>query len=174
MNRKGYLIAIAICGITLLSAVGVGVYSLISGSDNPPSVETNETDTGAETDSGTGTIEEGETVSEPDDTETETIPAIKEDPKLPDVQGKPIIDVEEMTRNPEAEVVDSKQTCSSKGYSPSISPPTAACISSSSVPRSVSRARLPGSTSTTRMLFFFSWVTHITSRLFLFLYGSFP
>lgn len=108
MNRKGYLIAIAICGITLLSAVGVGVYSLISGSDNPPSVETQETDTGAETGSDTGTIEEGETVPEPDETEAETIPAIKEDPKLPDVQGKPIIDVEEMTRNPEAEVVDSK------------------------------------------------------------------
>ena len=108
MNRKGYLIAIAICGITLLSAVGVGVYSLISGSDNPPSVETHETDTGAEIDSGTGTIEEGETVPEPDETEAETIPAIKEDPKLPDVQGKPIIDVEEMTRNPEAEVVGSE------------------------------------------------------------------
>lgn len=108
MNRKGYLIAIAICGTTLLSAVGVGVYSLISGSDNPPSVETQETDPGAETDSDTSTIEEGETVPEPDETEAETIPAIKEDPKLPDVQGKPIIDVEEMTRNPEAEVVDSK------------------------------------------------------------------
>ena len=108
MNRKGYLIAAVICGITLLSAVGVGVYSLISGSDNPPSVETQETDTGAETDSDAGTIEEGETVSEPDDTEEETIPAIKEDPKLPDVQGKPVIDVEEMTRNPNAEVVDSK------------------------------------------------------------------
>ena len=108
MNRKGYLIAAVICGITLLAAIGVGVYDFFNGSDNPPSVETQETDTGAETDSDAGTIEEGETVPEPDETEADTIPAIKEDPKLPDVQGKPVIDVEEMTRNPNAEVVDSK------------------------------------------------------------------
>ena len=38
----------------------------------------------------------------------ETIPSIKDDPQLPDVQGQPSIDVGEMTKNPEAEVVDSK------------------------------------------------------------------
>lgn len=37
-----------------------------------------------------------------------SIPSIKDDPQLPDVQGQPSIDVSEMTRNPEAEVVDSK------------------------------------------------------------------
>lgn len=39
---------------------------------------------------------------------TETIPAIKDDQTIPEVQGQPNIDVGEMTRNPEAEVVDSK------------------------------------------------------------------
>ena len=36
------------------------------------------------------------------------IPSIKDDPSLPDVQGQPNIDVGEMTRNPEAEVVGSE------------------------------------------------------------------
>ena len=37
-----------------------------------------------------------------------TVPSIKEDPELPDVQGQPSIDVGEMTKNPEAEVVGSE------------------------------------------------------------------
>ena len=36
------------------------------------------------------------------------IPSIKDEPKLPDVQGQPNNDVGEMTRNPEAEVVGSE------------------------------------------------------------------
>ena len=108
MNKKGYLIAAVICGITLLAAIGVGVYDLVSGTDTPPVAVPAETEMAGEVDSGTDTVVNDEPVSSPDDTEAETIPAIKEDPKLPDVQGTPIIDVEEMTRNPEAEVVDSK------------------------------------------------------------------
>lgn len=109
MNKKGYLIMAVICGLTLLAAVGVGVYSLIGGSDNPPGEVPAETETVGEVDSDTtDTVWNDETVSESEDTEADTIPAIKEDPKLPDVQGRPVIDVEEMTRNPNAEVVDSK------------------------------------------------------------------
>ena len=108
MNRKGYLIAAVICGITLLAAIGVGVYDFFNGTDNPPAAVPTETEMAGAVDSDTDTAADDETVSSPDETEAETIPAIKEDPKLPDVQGKPIIDVEEMTRNAEAEVVDSK------------------------------------------------------------------
>ena len=109
MNKKGYLIMAVICGLTLLTAIGAGVYDLVSGTDTPPGAVPAETETADEVDSDTtDTVWNDETVSEPDDTEADTIPAIKEDPKLPDVQGKPVIDVEEMTRNPQAEVVDSK------------------------------------------------------------------
>jgi hypothetical protein len=109
MNKKGYLIVTVICGLTLLAAIGTGVYDLFNGTDNPPGEVTAETETVSEVDSDTtDTVWNDETVSESEDTEADTIPAIKEDPKLPDVQGKPVIDVEEMTRNPNAEVVDSK------------------------------------------------------------------
>ena len=109
MNKKGYLIVTVICGLTLLAAIGVGVYDFFNGTDNPPGEVPAETETVGEVDSDTtDTVWNDETVSESEDTEADTIPAIKEDPKLPDVQGKPIIDVEEMTRNPNAEVVDSK------------------------------------------------------------------
>lgn len=108
MNKKGYLIMAVICGLTLLAAIGAGVYDLVSDMDTPPGEVPAETETAGEVDSDTDTVWNDETVSEPDDTEADTIPAIKEDPKLPDVQGKPVIDVEEMTRNPQAEVVDSK------------------------------------------------------------------
>lgn len=108
MNRKGYLVLASICGITLLTVIGVGVYDLVSGTDNPPAVVPAETDTQAESDPDTHTGERDETSREPDETEPDTIPPIKDNPTLPDVQGKPVIDVEEMTRNPNAEVVDSK------------------------------------------------------------------
>ena len=42
------------------------------------------------------------------------IPAIKDDPKLPAVKDDPDIDVSEMTKNQEAEVVDSKVECDVK------------------------------------------------------------
>ena len=61
-----------------------------------------------ESDPDTHTGERDETSQEPDETESDTIPPIKDNPTLPDVQGTPVIDVEEMTRNPNAEVVDSK------------------------------------------------------------------
>ena len=108
MNRKGYLVLAIICGITLLAVIGVGVYDLVSGTDNPPAVVPSETDTQSEPDSGTHTGGRDETSREPNETEPDTIPLIKDNPTLPDVQGKPVIDVEEMTRNPNAEVVDSK------------------------------------------------------------------
>ena len=108
MNRKGYLIVTVICGLTLLAAIGVGVYDFFNGTDTPPAAVPTETEMAGAVDSDTDTAADDETVSESEDTEADTIPAIKEDPKLPDVQGKPVIDVEEMTRNPNAEVVDSK------------------------------------------------------------------
>ncbi len=108
MNRKGYLVLAIICGITLLAVIGVGVYDLVSGTDNPPSVVPTETDTQSESAPDTHTGGRDETSREPNETEPDTIPPIKDNPTLPDVQGKPVIDVEEMTRNPNAEVVDSK------------------------------------------------------------------
>ena len=55
------------------------------------------------------TSDDADTEETKENTEPEdTIPSIKDNPKLPDVQGKPNIDVSEMTRNPDAEVVDSK------------------------------------------------------------------
>jgi hypothetical protein len=108
MNRRGYLIIAILCGIMLLVIIGVGMYDLVSGTDSPPALVPSETDIQSESDADIHTDEREETSREPGRTESDTIPPIKDNPALPDVQGTPAIDVEEMTRNPNAEVVDSK------------------------------------------------------------------
>lgn len=72
MNRKGYMVFAIICGITLLAVIGVGVYDLVSGTDNPPAVVPSETDTQSESAPDTHTGETDETSREPDETESDT------------------------------------------------------------------------------------------------------
>lgn len=107
-KNKANIICTAICIVVTLALVGLAVFGVvknnINNDENNQKIEdarneenkqnTNETD---------GNKESGNTSGDLTD-----IPSIKEDPSLSDVQGQPNIDVSEMTRNPEAEVVDSK------------------------------------------------------------------
>ena len=97
-----------ICIIITLALVGLVIFGIVknnhSAEDEKQKIEealnerdnqnTENTDTNRESENTNGDLTD--------------IPSIKDDPSLPDVQGQPNIDVGEMTRNPEAEVVGSE------------------------------------------------------------------
>ena len=107
-KSKANIICTVICVVITLALVGLAVFGFvknnINNDENNQKIEdarneenkqnTNETDGNKESENTSGDLTD--------------IPSIKEDPSLPDVQGQPNIDVGEMTRNPEAEVVGSE------------------------------------------------------------------
>ena len=111
-KNKANIICAVICIVVTLALVGLAVFGVVKNNIdknreealNGQQQEQQQTDNhDHETSDSTDTDETTEN-TEPED----TIPSIKDDLELPDVQGKPSIDVSEMTKNPEAEVVDSK------------------------------------------------------------------
>jgi len=107
-KNKANIICTVICIVITLAVVGLAVFGIvknnINNDENNQKIEdarneeikqnTDETDGNEESENTSGDLTD--------------IPSIKEDPSLPDVQGQPNIDVGEMTRNPEAEVVGSE------------------------------------------------------------------
>lgn len=107
-KSKANIICTVICIVITLALVGLAVFGIvknnINNDENNQKIEdarneeikqnTDETDGNKESENTSGDLTD--------------IPSIKEDPSLPDVQGQPNIDVGEMTRNPEAEVVGSE------------------------------------------------------------------
>ena len=107
-KSKANIICTVICIVITLALVGLAVFGIvknnINNDENNQKIEdarneeikqnTDETDGNEESENTGGDLTD--------------IPSIKEDPSLPDVQGQPNIDVGEMTRNPEAEVVGSE------------------------------------------------------------------
>ena len=107
-KSKANIICTVICIVITLALVGLAVFGIvknnINNDENNQKIEdarneeikqnTDETDGNEESENTSGDLTD--------------IPLIKEDPSLPDVQGQPNIDVGEMTRNPEAEVVGSE------------------------------------------------------------------
>ena len=107
-KSKANIICTVICIVITLALVGLAVFGIvknnINNDENNQKIEdarneeikqnTDETDGNEERENTSGDLTD--------------IPSIKEDPSLPDVQGQPNIDVGEMTRNPEAEVVGSE------------------------------------------------------------------
>ena len=107
-KSKANIICTGICIVSTLALVGLAVFGIvknnINNDENNQKIEdarneeikqnTDETDGNEESENTSGDLTD--------------IPSIKEDPSLPDVQGQPNIDVGEMTRNPEAEVVGSE------------------------------------------------------------------
>lgn len=111
-KSKANIICTVICIVVTLALVGLAVFSIVKNNvDKEREAALNEyqqeqQQTGNHQDE---TSDNHETDGANDTTKPEdTIPNIKNDPTLPDVQGQPNIDVGEMTKNPEAEVVDSK------------------------------------------------------------------
>ena len=110
-KNKSNTICAVICIIVTLAPIALAAFGIVKNNVEKKDEEAlNEQQQGQqtgnkdhETSDSTDTDETTEN-TEPED----TIPSIKDDPKLPDVQGKPNIDVSEMTKNPDAEVVDSK------------------------------------------------------------------
>ena len=111
-KNKSNIICAVICIIVTLAPLALAAFGVVKNNIekkdeealNEQQQEQQQTDNhDHETSDSTDTDETTEN-TEPED----TIPSIKDDPELPDVQGKPSIDVSEMTKNPEAEVVDSK------------------------------------------------------------------
>ena len=107
-KNKANIICTVICIIITLALVGLAIFGIVknnnSAEDEKQKIEealnerdnqnTENTDTNRESENTNGDLTD--------------IPSIKDDPSLPDVQGQPNIDVGEMTRNPEAEVVGSE------------------------------------------------------------------
>lgn len=107
-KSKANIICTVICIVITLALVGLAVFGVvknnINNDENNQKIEdarneeikqnTDETDGNEESENTSGDLTD--------------IPSIKEDPSLPDVQGQPNIDVGEMMRNPEAEVVGSE------------------------------------------------------------------
>lgn len=107
-KSKANIICTVICIVITLALVGLAIFGIvknnINNDENNQKIEdarneeikqnTDETDGNEESENTSGDLTD--------------IPSIKEDPSLPDVQGQPNIDVGEMTRNPEAEVVGSE------------------------------------------------------------------
>lgn len=98
MSKKGLMICAGICAFAALLGVVAIVLGILQSRHTRPGKQTE-----ALTEKPTEEITlENETAAE------QVIPDILEKPVLPDIQGKPTIDVEAMTRNPNAEVVDSR------------------------------------------------------------------
>ena len=107
-KSKANIICSVICLVVTLAIVGgtvVGI--LVNSTNNEGKTPNTEETTNDENKQNTNETDENKD-SESTEGDLTDIPSIREDPKLPDVQGQPSVDVGEMTKNPEAEVVDSK------------------------------------------------------------------
>ena len=106
-KSKANIICMVICIVVTLALVGgavVGVLNNCTNEEKNPNTEEISNDSNKQnTDE---TDDKKESVSTNSD--LTDIPSIREDPELPNVQGQPNINIGEMTRNPEAEVVDSE------------------------------------------------------------------
>ena len=106
-KNKANIICTVICIVITLALVGGAIIGVVSNNDNEPHNSKNEGVTSDDKDQGTDETDETKESENTGENLTD-IPSIRDDPKLPDVQGQPNIDVGEMTKNPEAEVVGSK------------------------------------------------------------------
>ena len=114
MERKTKMICVAVCAVVLIAIlvmviVMAGRKDPVEAISDTETVETTEPEA-TEENTETDTMEEGNTENTDDTTETqkETNPPIKDDPVLPSETEEPDIDVSQMTRHPEPEVVDGK------------------------------------------------------------------
>lgn len=110
-KNKANIICTVICIIITLALVGLAFFGIVKHNiEKEREAALNEYQQAQQTDNHEHeTSDNHDTDNTAETTEpAETIPSIKDDPQLPDVQGQPSVDVGEMTKNPEAEVVDSK------------------------------------------------------------------
>lgn len=110
-KSKANIICTVICIIITLALVGLAVFGIVKHNiEKEREAALNEYQQAQQTDNHEHeTSDNHDTDNTAETTEpAETIPSIKDDPQLPDLQGQPSVDVGEMTKNPEAEVVDSK------------------------------------------------------------------
>lgn len=110
-KNKANIICTVICIVVTFALVGLAVFCIVKNNiEKEREVALNEYQQAQQTDNHEHeTSDNHDTDNTTEATEpAETIPNIKDDPQLPDMQGQPSIDVGEMTKNPEAEVVDSK------------------------------------------------------------------
>ena len=110
-KSKANIICTVICIVITLALVGLAVFGIVKHNiEKEREAALNEYQQAQQTDNHEHeTSDNHDTDNTAETTEpAETIPSIKDDPQLPDVQGQPSVDVGEMTKNPEAEVVDSK------------------------------------------------------------------
>lgn len=107
-KSKANIICTVICIVVTLALVGGAVVGVLNNSTNNEGKNPNTEEITNDNNKQNTDETDGNKESESTSGDLTDIPSIREDPKLPDVQGQPNIDVGEMTRNPEAEVVDSK------------------------------------------------------------------
>ena len=107
-KSKANIICTVICIVITLALVGLAVFGIVKNNINND--ENNQKIEDARNEEIKQNTDEADGNEESENTSGDLtdIPSIKEDPSLPDVQGQPNIDVGEMTRNPEAEVVGSE------------------------------------------------------------------
>ena len=107
-KNKANIICTVICIVITLALVGLAIFGIVKNNINNDEYNQKIEDARNEENkqNPNQTDEKKESVNTNGD--LTDIPSIKDDPSLPDVQGKPTIDVGEMTRNPEAEVVGSE------------------------------------------------------------------
>ena len=107
-KNKANIICTVICIVITLALVGLAIFGIVKNNINNDEynqkIEEARNEENKQNPNQTDENKESENTSG----DLTDIPSIKDDPSLPDVQGKPTIDVGEMTRNPEAEVVDSE------------------------------------------------------------------
>ena len=107
-KSKANIICTVICIVVALALVGLAIFGIVKSNTNNDKNSQKIED--ARNEENKQNINETDGNKESEDTSgvLTDIPPIKENPSLPDVQGQPNIDVGEMTRNPEAEVVGSE------------------------------------------------------------------
>ena len=107
-KRKANIICTMICIVITLALVGLAIFGIvksnINNDENNQKIEDANNEENKQITNETGANKESENTSG----DHIDIPSIREDPKLPEEQGQPNVDVEEMTRKTEAEVVYSK------------------------------------------------------------------
>ena len=107
-KSKANIICTVICIIITLALVGLAIFGIVKNNINNDDYNQKIEDARNEENKQNTNETEGNKESENKSEDLTDIPSIKDDPSLPDVQGQPNIDVGEMTRNPEAEVVGSE------------------------------------------------------------------
>jgi hypothetical protein len=107
-KNKANIICTVICIVITLALVGLAIFGIVKNNINNDEYNQKIEDARNEENKQNPNQTDENKESENTNGDLTDIPSIKDDPSLPDVQGKPTIDVGEMTRNPEAEVVGSE------------------------------------------------------------------